>query len=108
MRMTPIALMSTPDTEALTAQVRIAPIVAAVLVYCLLKFRVREGDMRDGPPVHGHTTLEIAWTAVPFVLVTAIAVVSAIVLAENGNAGKDPLVVKVTAQQFAWQFTYPN
>lgn len=83
-------------------------IVAAVLVYCLLKFRVREGDMRDGPPVHGHTTLEIAWTAVPFVLVTAIAIVSAIVLAENGNAGKNPLVVKVTAQQFAWQFTYPN
>jgi len=83
-------------------------IVAAVLVYCLLKFRVREGDIRDGPPVHGHTTLEIAWTAVPFVLVTAIAIVSAIVLAQNGNAGKDPLVVKVTAQQFAWQFTYPN
>ena len=83
-------------------------IVAAVLVYCLIKFRVREGDMRDGPPVHGHTTLEIAWTAVPFVLVTAIAIVSAIVLAQNGNAGKDPLVVKVTAQQFAWQFTYPN
>jgi cytochrome c oxidase subunit 2 len=64
--------------------------------------------MRDGPPVHGHTTLEIVWTAVPFVLVTAIAIVSAIVLAENGNAGSDPLIVKVEAQQFAWQFTYPN
>jgi cytochrome c oxidase subunit 2 len=83
-------------------------IVAAVLVYALLKFRVREGDLRDGPPVHGHTTLEIVWTAVPFVLVTAIAIVSAVVLAQNGNAGKDPLVVKVEAQQFAWQFTYPN
>jgi cytochrome c oxidase subunit II len=83
-------------------------IVAAVLVYALLKFRVREGDLSDGPPVHGHTTLEIVWTAVPFVLVTAIAIVSAIVLAQNGNAGRDPLVVKVTAQQFAWQFTYPN
>jgi cytochrome c oxidase subunit 2 len=30
------------------------------------------------------------------------------VLAQNGHAGSDPLVVKVTAQQFAWQFTYPN
>jgi cytochrome c oxidase subunit II len=83
-------------------------IVAAVLVYSLIKFRVREGDLSDGPPVHGHTTLEIAWTAVPFVLVTAIAIVSAIVLAQNGNAGSDPLVIKVEAQQFAWQFTYPN
>ena len=83
-------------------------IVAAVLVYSLIKFRVREGDLSDGPPVHGHTTLEIVWTAVPFVLVTAIAIVSAIVLAQNGNAGSDPLVIKVEAQQFAWKFTYPN
>jgi cytochrome c oxidase subunit 2 len=83
-------------------------IVAAVLIYALIKFRVKEGDLSDGPPVHGHTTLEIVWTAVPFVLVTAISIVSAIVLAQNGRAGSDPLVVDVTAEQFAWQFTYPN
>jgi len=83
-------------------------IVSAVLVYSLLKFRVKEGDLSDGPPVHGHTTLEIVWTAVPFVLVTAISIVSAIVLAKDSHAGSNPLVVKVTAEQFAWQFTYPN
>jgi cytochrome c oxidase subunit 2 len=42
------------------------------------------------------------------VLVTAISIVSAIVLAQNGNAGSNPLIVKVTAQQFAWSFTYPD
>jgi cytochrome c oxidase subunit 2 len=42
------------------------------------------------------------------VLVTAISIVSAVVLAQNGRAGSNPLVVKVTAQQFAWEFTYPN
>jgi len=83
-------------------------IVAAVLVYSLLKFRVKEGDLSDGPPVHGHTTLEIVWTAVPFVLVTAISIVSAIVLAQDSHAGKNPLKITVTAQQFAWKFTYPN
>ena len=83
-------------------------VVAGVLVYSLLKFRVKEGDLSDGPPVHGHTTLEIFWTAVPFVLVTAISIVSAIVLAQNGRAGSNPLIVKVVGQQFAWQFTYPN
>jgi cytochrome c oxidase subunit II len=82
--------------------------VAAVLVYALLKFRVKEGDLTDGPPVHGHTTLEIVWTAVPFVLVTAIAIVSAIVLAKDSNAGRNPLRITVTTQQFAYQFTYPN
>jgi cytochrome c oxidase subunit 2 len=83
-------------------------VVAAVLSYSVWKFRVKPDDESDGPPTHGHTQLEIAWTAVPAVLVTAISIVSAIVLAENGNAGSDPLIVKVTAQQFAWSFTYPN
>jgi len=83
-------------------------VVAAVLTYSVWKFRVAPDDDSDGPPTHGHTKLEIAWTAVPAVLVTAISVVSAIVLAENGNAGADPLIVKVTGQQFAWTFTYAN
>jgi cytochrome c oxidase subunit 2 len=82
--------------------------VAAVLVYCVLKFRVKEGDLADGPPIHGHTGLEITWTAVPAVLVTAIAIVSAIVLAKDGNAGANPLKVTVVGEQFAWHFTYPN
>jgi cytochrome c oxidase subunit 2 len=83
-------------------------VVAAVLAYSLLKFRVRPDDDSDGPPTHGHTGLEIAWTAVPAVLVTAISIVSAVVLAENSKAGADPVLIHVKAQQFAWSFTYPN
>jgi cytochrome c oxidase subunit 2 len=83
-------------------------VVAAVIMYSVLKFRARPDDDSDGPPVHGNTRLEIAWTAVPAILVTAISIVSAIVLAQNSNAGSDPLKVKVIAQQFAWTFTYPN
>ena len=83
-------------------------VVAAVLVYSLLKFRVKEDDLSDGPPVHGHTALEIVWTAIPFVLVTAIAIVSAIVLAKDSRAGRNPLRITVTTEQFAYTFTYPN
>lgn len=83
-------------------------VVAAVLVYALLKFRVKDDDLSDGPPIHGHTTLEIVWTAIPTVIVTAIAIVSAVVLAKDSHAGANPLVVKVTGVQFAWSFTYPN
>jgi cytochrome c oxidase subunit II len=83
-------------------------VVAAVLAYSVWKFRAAPGDDSDGPPIHGHTTLEIVWTAIPAVLVTAISIVSAVVLAQNGRAGPDPLLVKVTAQQFAWRFTYPD
>jgi cytochrome c oxidase subunit 2 len=82
--------------------------VVAVLAYSVIHFRARPDDDSDGPPTHGHTTLEIVWTAIPAVLVTAISIVSAVVLAQNGRAGSNPLVVKVVAQQFAWEFTYPN
>lgn len=82
--------------------------VVAVLAYSVLHFRVRPDDDSDGPPTHGHTRLEIVWTAIPAVLVTAISIVSAVVLAQNSHAGSDPLVVQVKAQQFAWAFTYPN
>ncbi len=83
-------------------------VVVSVLVYSVLKFRVRPDDDSDGPPTHGHTQLEIVWTAIPAVLVTAISIVSAVVLAQNSHAGSNPLRVKVTAQQFAWTFTYPD
>jgi len=83
-------------------------VVASVMAYSILKFRAGPDDDSDGPPIHGHTKLEIVWTAIPAVLVTAISIVSAIVLAQNSKAGSDPLVVKVTAVQFAWKFTYPN
>lgn len=83
-------------------------IVAAALIFAVLRFRVREDDFEDGPPVHGHTGLEITWTVIPFLLVTAIAIVSAIVLSRNDAQAQDTLRINVTAQQFAFTFTYPE
>ena len=82
-------------------------VVAAITVYSVAKFRVRPDDDSDGPPIHGHTGIEIAWTAIPTILVTVIAVVSAVALAENGKLKDDRIVVEVTARQFAWTFAYP-
>jgi cytochrome c oxidase subunit II len=83
-------------------------VVAAITIYTIWKFRVGPDDDSDGPPIHGHTGLEIAWTAVPTVLVTAIAIVSAIVLAKDDAQGANPLRVDVTAQQFYWSYRYPG
>ncbi len=83
-------------------------VVAGVIVYSVLHFRAQPDDESDGPPIHGHTGLEVVWTLIPTVLVTAIAVVSAVVLSQNGRAGDNPYHVKVTAQQFAWSFQYPD
>ncbi len=83
-------------------------IVTAAMGYSIIKFRARPGDDEDGPPIHGHTGLEITWTLIPLVIVTAIAIVSAVVLSRNSAAGDNPLRVNVTAVQFAWTFTYPD
>ena len=83
-------------------------IVAAVTIYAVWKFRARPDDDSDGPPIHGHTGLEIVWTAIPALLVTAIAIVSAIVLAKDDAAGANPLRVNVYGQQFFWSYTYPG
>jgi len=69
--------------------------------------RVQDDDL-DGPPIHGNTTLEIFWTAIPALIVIVLGVASAVVLSENGQAGDKPLQVKVIGQQFAWKFQYPD
>lgn len=82
-------------------------LVASVAVYSVWKFRVKPDDDSDGAPIHGHTGLEIWWTAVPAALVTSIAIVSAVVLARNADA-EGAMRVDVTGQQFAWSFQYPG
>jgi cytochrome c oxidase subunit 2 len=88
--------------------IAIFALVMAVVVFSVWKWRVAPDDDRDGPPIHGHTGLEILWTAVPAILVTAIGIVSAVVLARNADAGDRPLEVQAIGQQFTWKFVYPD
>jgi len=83
-------------------------LVAAVILYAITHFRAAPDDDTDGPPIHGHTGLEIVWTLIPTLLVTSIGIASAIVLSRNDALGKDVLHVNVTAQQFLWTFSYPD
>jgi cytochrome c oxidase subunit II len=88
--------------------IAIFAVVASLSVYSVWKFRAKPDDDSDGPPIHGHTGLEITWTAVPFVLVTAIAIVSTVALARSERLPADHMTVDVLGQQFTWQFTYPD
>lgn len=93
---------------ATVISIAIFALVSAVIVYSVWKWRVPLDDDADGPPIHGHTGLEIAWTTVPAILVIAIGVVSAVVLARNGEAGARPLEINAIGQQFAWKFVYSD
>ncbi len=83
-------------------------LVGSVILYSVVKFRVRPDDDTDGPPIHGHTGIEILWTAIPAILVTAISVISGVVLVQNDRPDKGHMNVDVLARQFAWTFTYPD
>jgi len=83
-------------------------VVGAVVVFSVWKWRVPPDDDAEGPPIHGHTGLEIAWTAIPAILVIALGIVSAVVMSENGEARANALQVKAIGQQFAWRFEYPE
>ena len=83
-------------------------LVAGVSVYAIWKFRAAPDDEEDGSPIHGHTGLEVVWTAVPAALVTAISIYSGVVLTQIERIPAEHRVIEVTAQQFAWSFTYPE
>ena len=86
-------------------------LVESLLVVFVWKYRSR-GRARtvDGAQVHGHTRLELIWTAGPVLILTVIA---ALVFYElpgirNAPAAANPLRVTIEAHQYYWQFDYPN
>jgi cytochrome c oxidase subunit 2 len=46
------------------------------LIYCAFKYRRRQGDDSDGPPVFGNVPLEALWTAIPAIIVIGISIYS--------------------------------
>ena len=73
-----------------------------------LACRAKPGDESDGEPIHGNTRLEIAWTAIPTVIVPASGAYSWIVLDDIEAKASETAMGDVTAQQFAWRFDYPE
>jgi cytochrome c oxidase subunit 2 len=87
--------------------IAIFSVVASLSVYSLIKFRVKPDDDSDGPPIHGHTGIEITWTVIPLILVIAMIVVSSVALAQNDRDPTGSMRVEILGQQFAWVVAYP-
>lgn len=86
-------------------------LVESLLVVFIWKYRSR-GRSRavEGAQVHGHTRLELIWTAFPVVI---LAVIAAFVFYElpsidSAPAAADPIHITVEGHQYYWQFDYPN
>ena len=92
----------------LIVSVPIFVLVMTVAIFSVIKFRARPGDDRDGAPVHGNAKLEVVWVAIPFVIVTALAIYGWIVLVDIEDPKPNTMTVNVRGQQFAWSFEYPQ
>lgn len=112
--------------------------VTGTLTYSALFQQAGKYEVGDGPPIEGNVTLEIVWTAIPFVLVIGIAAYSYNIydkmslvgsmervqmeaatqmegdrpssspLTNGDRGGLSPETIEVRARQWVWEFRYPD
>jgi cytochrome c oxidase subunit 2 len=89
------------------ASVPVFVLVVSVVGLSIWKFRMRPGEeLKDGPPIHGNTTLEVVWTAIPAIMMVSLSIYAYSVLTDIEDHKANELKVTVTGQQFAWYFDY--
>ena len=87
--------------------VGITLLVLLLMAYCVVRFR-RSANPVPSKTTH-NTTIEILWTVLPVLLLLIIAVPSIRLLAAQYKpAPADALVVKVTGNQWNWEYAYPD
>jgi cytochrome c oxidase subunit II len=82
-------------------------VVEGLLIYSVLRFRQRPGS---GIPtqIHGNTTIEIAWTIAPALILLVIAVLTFRTQAIQAEKPVDALKIQVIGHQWWWEFRYPD
>jgi cytochrome c oxidase subunit II len=93
----------------LIVSVPIFVLVMTVVLTSVWKFRMRPGEeLKDGPPIHGNTRLEVVWTALPALLIVGLCTFAYTKLRANEASKKGELTVNVSERQFAFEFSYPS
>ncbi len=93
------------------ATIPIFVLVVTVILYCVWQFRMKPGEeLKDGPPIHGNTRLEVFWTALPAVLLLGMVGYSFVILHKNEEKpkGLPEAQINVYGQQFFWSYEYPR
>jgi cytochrome c oxidase subunit 2 len=82
--------------------------VEGLMLWVMWKYRSHPGQ-KEAVHVHGNTTLEIAWTAIPALILMVIAVPTVkSIFRTQAPARADALQVEVTGHQWWWEFRYPQ
>lgn len=84
-------------------------LVQGLLLYSIIRFRKRDDDPEeDGPTVHGNTTLELVWTAIPSVIVLVLVIYSYQVWVDIRAPRENETTVYADGARFAWTFEYED
>ena len=83
-------------------------LIVVPLAYSFIVFRRKKGETGEGVYMEGNSKLEIAWTVLPLIAVLYLAYLGAQSLSETRRVDPSAMVVKVIAQQWNWQFQYPD
>jgi cytochrome c oxidase subunit 2 len=84
-------------------------VVEGALIWAAIRYRERPGSVPRR--FHGHTLVEIAWTAVPAVALGIVLVPSTATIFDTQDEAKRPqdaLQIRVIGHQFWWEFEYPT
>jgi cytochrome c oxidase subunit 2 len=83
-------------------------VVEVLLLTAIVRYR-RKPNSPDPEMVHGNTTLEIAWTVLPLLILVIIAIPTVRNIHRyGGDAPGDALQVRVIGHQWWWEFQYPQ
>ncbi len=94
--------------QLLVAGTVVFVLVEAMLIYIIVKYRARPGQ-REPRHVHGNTTLEILWTAIPALILVTIAIPTVrTIFRTQAKAVSSALQVEVVGHQWWWEFRYPQ
>jgi cytochrome c oxidase subunit 2 len=80
-------------------------LVEVLLVYSVLRFR-RRPDSGMPVQIHGNTTVEIAWTVAPALVLLVIAVLTFRTQAEQSFQPPDAVKIQAIGHQWWWEFRY--
>lgn len=80
--------------------------VLALLVYCIVRFNAKANP---NPTRTSHNTLlEIAWTAIPIIILVVIAIPSFKLLYFQDRAQDAEMTIKAIGNQWYWSYEYPD
>jgi cytochrome c oxidase subunit 2 len=89
------------------ASVAVGGFVGGLLIYSFFRFR-RKSDDEEPEQFHGNTRLEITWTILPFGILIALFVLSAVNMSYVVSTPANAARVSVVGEQFDWKFFYED